>query len=187
LGLVASPDVIRGSRHIPRAKPRPATTLLKTRPCNGAAKGRQGREVKPARLLHGNEIKLEHSLTLFECSHYSQLKINKLGVFHMRITAKGYSRDAGTTVFLDHGIESDSHRRLAKTEVIYAKREGDRIAMRAGPVPLKLGGQYWITVEFTDDDIACLFLEAHPEFRSAIDRIYAKREPPEPSKPLRRV
>jgi hypothetical protein len=49
--------------------------------------------------------------------------------------------------------------------------------MTIGPVPLSFNGRYWITAEFSDEDIARLFMEAHPEFRAAVEAIYAKPEP----------
>jgi len=99
----------------------------------------------------------------------------------MRVTARGYSRNAGPTLIMDQEVRKtpDQTHPRAKTEVLYVNRKPNEVEMCAGPVSLTLSGRYWVTVQFTDEDIARLFLEAHPEFRVAVEAIYAK--PPTPT------
>src|SRR6266851_3509472 len=96
----------------------------------------------------------------------------------MRITAHGYSRNAGDTVIVDQGIQKERTQTypIRRPKVINILRKSNEVRMIVGPVPLSFNGRYWVTVQFTDEDIARLFLEAHPEFRTAVEAIFAKPE-----------
>jgi hypothetical protein len=99
----------------------------------------------------------------------------------MLITTKGWSRNAGDNIILEQPIEitikPDSYSPSGPPHVRTLTRKPNEVYMNVGPVRLSLSGRYEITVRFTDEDIARLFLLAHPEFRAAVEAIYAKPEP----------
>jgi hypothetical protein len=94
----------------------------------------------------------------------------------MLITAQGWSRNAGDTIILDQPIEITTKSGSYSPYVRTLTRKPNEVYMSAGPVRLSMGGRYEITLRFTDEDIARLFLLAHPGFRAAVEAIYVKAE-----------
>jgi hypothetical protein len=97
----------------------------------------------------------------------------------MRITAHGWSRNAGDTLIFDQQIEKSTWPRSpgpARPRVTNLARKTNEVELTVAPVQLTMGGRYVISVQFTDEDIARLFLEAHPEFRAVLEGIFARPE-----------
>jgi hypothetical protein len=97
----------------------------------------------------------------------------------MRITAHGYSRNAGDSIILDQQLELGPKQKYPRRrpEVTNITRRPNDVRVVVGPVHLTFSGKYWLNLEFSDDDIARLLLRAHPQVRAAIEGIYVQREP----------
>ncbi len=95
----------------------------------------------------------------------------------MRITAHGWSRNAGDTVILDTTVEKALGRvRLpgpARPRVTELSRSpNNEVKMTVGPAHLTMGGRYQVSVLFTLDDIMRLFLLAHPDSAAVVKDIH---------------
>jgi hypothetical protein len=106
----------------------------------------------------------------------------------MRVTATGWSRNAGQTVILDQEIRDEtnplSYERKYKPHVLSIEYKAHEVRMDIGPTVLTMNGRYSLSIRFTNEDIARLFLLAHPEFSATVEAIYSKPAPvPLPNKP----
>jgi hypothetical protein len=96
----------------------------------------------------------------------------------MRITARGFRRNAGTTVIADHDLRDASSRvRLHPHEGVTLAHLSDGILIGCGPETIKLAGQYEISVLLTPEDVMRIFLRCFPDQAKLIKGIY---EPPKP-------
>ncbi|HTV45426.1 MAG TPA: hypothetical protein VMF05_08925 [Stellaceae bacterium] len=96
----------------------------------------------------------------------------------MRVSARGYHRDAGLRTILEEeiiGAVTQDDGKQVKPNILYLKKDkGDgRISMRIGPKELSgFGGNYTLYVEFTENDIAKLFWECFPQIREVTSRLH---------------
>jgi hypothetical protein len=91
----------------------------------------------------------------------------------MRITARGWSRNAGTTVLCDRDLKDATQRlRLWPTAGVHMGRLSGGIRLQVGPQSLTLGGRYEVSVELTTEDIVRLFLRRFPDLAAIAEQIY---------------
>ena len=98
----------------------------------------------------------------------------------MRITARGWHRNAGQTLIMDHELaEAEAWSGPTATpNVLYERRIANGgIGLYLGPAAITLGGRYLLDVEFSKDDITRMFLSCYPTLKSAMAQIF----PPENS------
>ena len=100
----------------------------------------------------------------------------------MRITARGWNRNAGTNLICDYELKTatkGSPWYISRNTLYMGRNENEKeVYLQAGPARLTLGGQYLIGLRLTDDDITRLFLEIHPELRASLEPIFVRLEPP---------
>jgi hypothetical protein len=97
----------------------------------------------------------------------------------MKITARGWNRNAGTNTICDYPVEKATigYNYYLSQYTPYLTRNENEVHLQVGPARLTLGGQYLIGVRLTDDDINRLFLEIHPELKTSLGAIFVKPEP----------
>lgn len=95
----------------------------------------------------------------------------------MKISTRGYHRDAGSRIILDEEIigaaTKDGEPPVRNTLYLEKNRSDGSISISIAPIELSgFGGNYRISVMFTKDDIAKLFWECFPEIRDVVSRLY---------------
>jgi hypothetical protein len=91
----------------------------------------------------------------------------------MRITARGWRRNAGTSVILEDDLRNAKTRmRLNPMPGTHLYRSDTGVRIEAGPETLTLGGQYKIDIELTRDDVMRLFMRCFPEVADVAKAMY---------------
>jgi hypothetical protein len=104
----------------------------------------------------------------------------------MRIWAKGYRRNDDPHDILNKGVvdavvEDEVSNRHERNLYLERNESDGSIILHIFPQELKLGGNYDLYVQLSEDDIVKLFLECFPDMRNVVTRV-AQRSPAEPDK-----
>src|SRR5688572_21405384 len=95
----------------------------------------------------------------------------------MRITARGWSRNAGDNVILDRELQDAKVGTVSPyyppRDVLEMARKPNEVRLQIGPRHLTLGGKYVLSITLTDDDVARLFLACNPQFAALMEGIFA--------------
>jgi hypothetical protein len=93
----------------------------------------------------------------------------------MRVSARGYKRNSGSREILDEEVlEAVVNRDHEYPNKLYLKKNPSDGSVTLSIAPRTLsgfGGEYTISVRFTEDEIAKLFLECFPSMRDVITRV----------------
>ena|ERR1700730_6315413 len=96
----------------------------------------------------------------------------------VKVSTRGYHRDAGSRIVLDEEIigaatREDGEPPVKNTLYLEKNQSNGSISISIAPIELSgFGGNYRISVMFTEDDIAKLFWECFPQIRDVVSRLY---------------
>ena len=97
----------------------------------------------------------------------------------MRITARGWKRDSGPTLIMDHKLAGAARRENPnsyKQNDLYLDRTTGGVELKIGPAQLTLGGRYQIQVELSNEDIVELFLSLSADVSKYFDEVFSSRQ-----------